>query len=180
MEDLSLHILDIAENSLAAGARNIHIAITEDVVADVLQVEVTDDGVGMRPAELKRADDPFFTTKPDHKTGLGLSLLKQAVHESNGSLEVVSSPNRGTTVTASFQASHPNCKPVGNMADTIIALVASSEEVNVVFIHTREGRKLVFDTKEIREEMAGDSLQSAKALSVIRGYLIQEEDSLTH
>lgn len=180
MEDLSLHILDVAENSIAAGARNIRITIAKDVSRDLLRIEVADDGKGMQPEELKMAANPSYTTKPDHKKGLGLSLLKEAATESNGRMEITSSPGQGTTVTAMFQASHPNCKPLGNMTDTIVALVTACEDVDVVYVHVWEGRKVVFDTKDIREELAGDPLQSAKARAVIRGYLSQEEDSLTH
>ncbi len=180
MVDLSLHILDIAENSIAAGARNIRITVTEDAPGDLLRIDVVDDGRGMQLEELKKSGDPFYTTKPGHKTGLGLALLKQAVQESNGRLDMTSSPDHGTTVSALFQASHPNCKPLGNMADTITALVTACQDIDIVYVHVREGRKLVFDTKEIREELAGDTLQSAKARTVIRGYLSQEEDSLTH
>jgi anti-sigma regulatory factor (Ser/Thr protein kinase) len=180
MEDLSLHILDIAENSIAAGARNIRITITEDVASDLLRMDVADDGRGMQPAELKKADDPLYTTKPGHKKGLGLSLLKQAAKESNGRMDIASSPGQGTTVTAAFQASHPSCKPLGNMTDTIIALVTACEDVDLLYVHIRDGKKVVFDTKDIREDLAGGSLQSTKARAVIRGYLSQEENSLTH
>jgi anti-sigma regulatory factor (Ser/Thr protein kinase) len=180
MEDLSLHILDIAENSVAAGARNIRITIAEDVSSDLLRIDVADDGKGMQPEELNRAGDPFYTTKPGHNAGLGLSLLKQAAKESDGGMEITSSPGHGTTVTATFQASHPNCKPLGNMTDTIITLVTACEDVDIVYVHAWGGRKVVFDTKDIREELAGDPLQSAKGRAVIRGYLSQEEDSLTH
>jgi anti-sigma regulatory factor (Ser/Thr protein kinase) len=179
MEDLSLHILDIAENSIAAGARNIHVTITEDAPADLFLLEVRDDGKGMGPDELKMADDPFFSTKPAHGIGLGLALLKQMAIEANGAMKIESVPGSGTTVTASFQASHPNRKPLGNMADTITAIVTECEEVDVVFVHSREGKRLVFDTKEIREELAGAPFQSAKARMVIRGFLNQEEESLT-
>jgi hypothetical protein len=172
--------LDIAENSIAAGSRNIHICVTEDTSADFLCVEVTDDGHGMEAADLQKADDPFHTTKAEHKTGLGLALLKQAAVEANGKMEMASSQGRGTSITAVFQSDHPDRKPLGSMADTITALVTAYEGIDVVFVHIREGKKLVFDTKEIREELAGAPLQSAKARMVIRGYLKQEEDSLTH
>jgi hypothetical protein len=179
MEDLSLHILDIAENSIAAGARNIYITITEDLPTDIVRIEVTDDGRGMGPEELKIAQGPFFTTKPKRKTGLGLALLNQASIEANGRMETSSHPERGTTISVSFQLSHPNRKPLGSMADTITALVTACEDINVVFVHSREGKKVVFDTQEIREELAGAPLQSAKARMFIRGFLNQEEESLT-
>jgi len=180
MQDLSLHILDIAENAIAAGAKNINISVIEEVSQDILRLEIADDGRGMTEDETKDSVDPFVTTKPTRDVGLGLPLLKDAARVANGKLEICSVPGAGTTVKASFQHSHIDRKPLGSMVDTITALVTGCQDLNIVFVHEREGRRFVFDTKEIREELAGSSLQCAKALSVIRGYLIQEESSLSH
>lgn len=180
MQDLSLHILDIAENAITAGARNVNISILEDASRDLLILEIVDDGRGMNQEELKKAIDPFVTTKLTRNIGLGLPLLNDAAKASNGNLEILSTPGNGTRVIATFQHSHIDRKPLGNMADTITALVTACEDLNIVFVHEREGRKFVFDTKEIREALADSPLHSAKALSVIRGYLNQEEESLIH
>jgi anti-sigma regulatory factor (Ser/Thr protein kinase) len=180
MEDLSLHILDIAENSIAAGARNLSIVITEDVAADVITIEVGDDGKGMDGVDLSRAADPFYTKRTTRDVGLGLSLLKQAAELTNGKMEMRSAPDVGTTVIVTFRSSHIDGKPLGNMADTVIALLTASEEMNILYIHVRDGKKLVFDSRQFREELAGDTLTSAKALDVIRGFLNQEESALTH
>ncbi|HTY37310.1 MAG TPA: ATP-binding protein [Bacteroidota bacterium] len=180
MEDLSLHILDIAENAVAAGSRLIRISITEDAARDLLSLEVSDDGNGLRREELEKAADPFFSTKSGHRTGLGLALLHQAAIEANGTMELRSVPGRGTTVSASFQASHPDRKPVGNMVDTITALLNACQDLSLVYVHSRDGKRIVFDSREMREELAGAPVHSAKAQMVIHGYLNQEEESLTH
>jgi hypothetical protein len=180
MEDLSLHILDIAENSIAAGARNLSIVITEDEAGNLVTLEVADDGKGMEGAQVAQAADPFFTTRTTKSVGLGLSLLKQAAELANGTMDIRSAPGAGTKVVATFQSSHIDRKPLGSMADTIITLISACDEMNIVYIHVRDGKKLVFDSKQIREELAGAPLNSVKALDVIRGYLNQEEDTLTH
>jgi hypothetical protein len=180
MEDLSLHILDIAENSIAAGARNIKITVGEDRLRDLLTVEIIDDGKGMSPEMVEQAADPFYTTRTTRSVGLGLALFQEAARIANGSMEIQSVPDSGTTVRATFQLSHVDRKPLGNMVETISALLSSCSEVNVHYVHERDGNRLVFDTKEIRSELGSTALNSAKAINVVRGYLNQEEEALAH
>jgi anti-sigma regulatory factor (Ser/Thr protein kinase) len=180
MEDLSLHILDIAENSIAAGARNLGIIVREDHSEDLLRVEITDDGKGMSPEVAEKAADPFSTTRTTRRVGLGLALLHEAAVTANGAMEIHSVLGRGTTITATFQLSHIDRKPLGRMAETIMALIASSAGVDILYTHSRDGKTVVLDTKEIRRQLAGIALNSVEALSVIREHLIQEEDTLAH
>ena len=104
MEDLSLHILDIAENSIAAEAKRIEIRIEEDQAKDVLAIEIKDDGNGMDEEMRRKVLDPFFTTRTTRKVGLGLPLLAQASRESEGTIEIDSKPGQGTTVTVEAPA----------------------------------------------------------------------------
>jgi hypothetical protein len=180
MEDLSLHILDIAENSIAAGAHNISIVLNEDVAADLLSIEIADDGEGMSEEVVRKAADPFYTTRTTRRVGLGLALLREAAEIANGTMEIRSSRGSGTTTRATFQLSHIDRKPVGNMAETVTALIATHAGVDVLYKHTRDARTLVFDTKEVRHQLGGASLNTVKGLNVIRGYLNQEEDTLAH
>ena len=99
MEDLSLHVLDIVENSVAAGADEIKIKITEDSKKDVLSLEVIDNGSGMDGETTKKALDPFYTTKTVRRFGFGLSLLSEAAKTANGSFYIESKKGEGTTFT---------------------------------------------------------------------------------
>jgi anti-sigma regulatory factor (Ser/Thr protein kinase) len=178
MEDLSLHILDIAENSIAAGARTIAITICEDAAADLLSVEITDDGRGMEPGVAVRAADPFYTTRTTRRVGLGLALLEEAATASNGTLTIRSAPGTGTTIRATFQLSHADRKPLGAIADTVAALVSTHEGMNILYRHQRDGKSFVFDTQEIQRQTEGASLNTTAALGVIREYLNREEHTL--
>jgi K+-sensing histidine kinase KdpD len=178
MEDLSLHILDIAENAVSAGARNLSIGVTEDLARDLLSIVIADDGRGMSADAVRQADDPFFTTRTTRRVGLGLALLREAATAANGSLEIRSTPGAGTTVRATFQLSHIDRKPLGSMAETITALMATAAEIDIEYTRTRNGRSLVLDTKEIRRQLDGMLLNSVGALSLIRDYLRKEENSL--
>ena len=129
MEDISLHILDIVENALRAGAENVVIRLAQSEKQDRLVLEVTDDGEGMTEEETRRSLDPFFTTKQGKRVGLGLPLLAQAAEETGGRLEVQSTAGHGTKVIATFGLSHIDRKPLGNMEETLHCLQATQPEV---------------------------------------------------
>ncbi len=175
MEDLSLHILDIAENSLAAGARHLSIVVCEDTEADLLSLEVSDDGKGMSEEAAVQAADPFYTSRTTRRVGMGLALLREAATAANGRLEIRSIPAAGTTVTATFQRSHIDRKPLGNMGDTVAALLAADGTIDVVYRHTRDGKEILFDSRAIRSQLGEACLKSVDTLNYIRNYLNQEE-----
>ena len=139
MEDLSLHILDIAENALRAGAKNVFIRLTQSKKDDQLVLEVSDDGEGMNEENARRSLDPFFTTKRGRRVGLGLPLLAQAAEEAGGTLEVQSAPGKGTKVIATFALSHIDRKPLGNIEQTLHCLKATHPEVCFRFENLETG-----------------------------------------
>ena len=148
MEDLSLHILDIAENSISASAKRIEIRIDEDPVKDLLTIEIKDDGKGMDEQTLQKVLDPFFTTRKTRKVGLGLSLLAQAARETDGNLELDSRNGEGTTVKATFRFSHPDRKPMGDIDETIRTLVVGYPGVDFLYEHKKNDSIYRFDTRE--------------------------------
>jgi signal transduction histidine kinase len=133
MEDLSLHILDIVENSIRANSKNVKIEIIEDKVNDLLTLIVDDNGRGMDEETRRRAVDPFFTTKDRKETGLGLSFFAQSAEEAGGELRIESEPEKGTRVTATFKLNNIDRKPLGNIEETIRCLRATHPEINFVF-----------------------------------------------
>jgi len=149
MEDLSLHILDVVENSIEANASKIVIKIIEEKSKDLLIIEIKDDGRGMNRETINKVLDPFYTTRTTRKVGLGLSLLAQAAKESNGSFEINSKVGKGTEIKATFQYSHIDRKPIGNMNDTIVTLIISHPEINFVYEYQNEEGSYVLDSKEI-------------------------------
>ena len=129
MQDISLHIMDVMENCLAAGASTIEVEVRDE--GERLHVEIRDDGRGMDEEQRSRATDPFYSTKGGKRVGLGLALFGQAARESGGSLEVASERGRGTSVHAVFVRSHPDCKPLGDVAKTLRLLRLSHPEVEI-------------------------------------------------
>ena len=135
MEDLSLHILDIVENSLRANATTVAIRLKENKVSDTLVLEVIDDGEGMDEETVRRCLDPFYTSKAGKRVGLGLPFLAQSAQEAEGSLEVQSAIGEGTRITALFRLSHIDRKPLGNLEETLQTLKATHPEVHFSFDH---------------------------------------------
>ena len=150
MEDLSLHILDIVENSIIAKASTIEIKVVEDIEKDLLTIEIRDNGQGMDEETVKKALDPFFTTRTTRKVGLGLSLLSQAARESGGNIEIESQAGGGTRVKATFGYSHIDRKPVGNMEATLTTLIVGNPEVDFIYEHKKGELEYRLDTKEVR------------------------------
>ena len=168
MEDLSLHILDIAENSVAARASRIEIRLSEDKKKDVLSVEVIDNGIGMDEETQKRALDPFFTSKKVRRFGLGLSLLSESAKAANGHLSIKSKKGRGTRVRADFQYSHIDRKPLGDIGQTIITLVIGNPDIDIIYVHKKDGHKYVFDTRRITSQLQDIPLNSLDGMRMIR------------
>jgi len=172
MQDLSLHILDVAENGIAAGATLVGISIVEDLAADRLTVEIEDNGRGMNPDFVARVLDPFTTTRTTRKVGLGLSLFQQAAQAAEGDLEIDSTLGSGTTVTAFMRHSHIDRKPMGNLAETMVTLIQGNPTVDFIFSHRRNGSEYLLDTREIRTELDGFPLDNPAVIALIRDNLI--------
>jgi len=150
MEDLSLHILDIVENSIVARAKRIEIKITEDPKENLLTIEISDDGQGMDAETVKKVMDPFFTTKTTRRVGLGLPLLGQAARESGGGIEIESKVGRGTRVKAAFGYSHIDRKPLGDIEATLRTLIVGNPEVEFIYRYKKSNSEYCLDTKEMK------------------------------
>ncbi|MCX7634445.1 MAG: ATP-binding protein [Syntrophales bacterium] len=171
MLELALHILDIAENSIRAGARNVAIRIKEEDDTDILSMEITDDGIGMDEKEQVKALDPFYTTKKVRRVGLGLPMLKQAAERAGGTFFLSSAPGKGTTVRVLFQKSHWDRQPLGDVPGAIMAVIAGSPDVDIDYEHTCNGRSFRFRTAELREMIDGLPLNQVEVLSYIKEHI---------
>lgn len=154
MDDISLHTLDVVENSISAQATTVVMRITEDRQKNLLILEIEDDGRGMDQAAATRALDPFFTTRTTRRVGLGLPMLAQSARETGGGVEVSSAIGKGTRVKATFHRDHPDCRPVGNMQETLMTLIAGHSEIDFVYEHVRDGEVARFDTRD--QSIGGD------------------------
>ncbi len=168
MRELSLHILDIAENSIAAGAKNITVSVDENSSSDLLKLIVEDDGRGMSEEMVKKVIDPFVTSRTTRKVGLGIPLLKEAAEACNGSLEITSQPGAGTTLSVTFQRSHIDRMPLGDIATTYLNLLVSNPAIHWLFIYRKNGQIFELDDAEIKETIGDVPLTDPEILRVIR------------
>ena len=152
MEDLSLHILDIAENAIRAGGKKIVIKLLEDKGNDRLTLSIEDNGKGMDRKTVNKVLDPFFTTKDRKEVGLGLALLAQAAQQAAGELKIDSEKGEGTKVTAFFQLSHPDMKPVGDVLETMAVLITANPSTQFVLDYKKDDDSYYFDSFEKRKE----------------------------
>lgn len=178
MEDLSLHILDIVENSLAAGAKQVEIRIIEDLKEDKLTIEIIDDGQGMSKEVQERALDPFFTTKTTRRVGLGLPFFQECCQVCNGQFFLESQPGKGTRIKAVLPYHHIDRKPLGNMAETLITLIVGHPKVEIIFEHKRNGVCFAFNTKEIKTILEDLPLNDPQVVSFLRSYISSQIEEL--
>jgi light-regulated signal transduction histidine kinase (bacteriophytochrome) len=168
MIELALHILDISQNSLRAGANLVEITLIEDVKKDRLSIRIKDNGCGMNASEIEKALDPFYTTKKVRRIGLGLPMLKQAALQTEGNFIIESKPGKGTLISAQFRHSHIDRQPIGDVAGAIIALVLEKPEVDILFIYRRDSFEYILDTREIRETLGSVPLNNMDVIGYIR------------
>ena len=159
MRELSLHILDIVENGITAGADCIHIDVIVSRAQDFLTIIIRDNGRGIPAEKLKKLTDPFVTTRTTRRVGLGLSLLAAAAERCAGKLAVAVGTAGGTKVTATFQYSHIDRAPIGDMAATIATLLMGNPQIDFVYTHAIDGEEFILDTRELKKELGDHSLE---------------------
>lgn len=173
MTEISLNVLDIAQNSVKANASLIEISCIVDTQKDRLAIYIKDDGCGMTNEQLSRVTDPFFTTRTTRKVGLGVSFFKMAAEMTGGSFEITSEPNKGTTVFAEFVLSSIDRMPLGSMSDTIETLIVYNTHIDFLYTYTVDGESFTLSTAEMREILGDIPLDSPDIVAYIREFLAE-------
>lgn len=178
MKELSLHILDIMHNSIAADADRVELTLIEDTQTDILSFTIADNGCGMPPEMVAAVIDPFTTSRKTRKVGLGIPLLKLAAENTGGGIRLTSKVGVGTEITAEFVYSHIDRQPLGDMAETMLGIITSYEDVNFVYSHTVDGREFKLETEEIKNILGGVSLKEPEVMLWLRDFLKENEKEL--
>ena len=172
MPELSLNVLDIAQNSVRADASLTEIRVTVDTPADKLTIVVSDNGCGMTEEQIEKVTDPFFTTRTTRKVGLGVPFFKMAAEITGGEFNITSKLGVGTTTTAVFGLSNIDRMPLGDMAGTISSLVGMNPERDFIYTFDRDGKSFTLDTREFREILGEDvSLSEPDVMAYITAYI---------
>jgi len=167
LRELSLHIMDIIENGIGAGADLIHLSIEEDHKKNLIRVTVTDNGQGIPEALLEKVTDPFFTTRTTRRVGLGLSLFREASRRCEGDFSIESREGEGTKVEATFRLDHIDLAPMGDIEGAMTSLIMGSADVDFVYSHHVDGRPFHLDTRSIKKELEGVPINHPKVLQYI-------------
>jgi hypothetical protein len=171
MKELSLHILDITQNSIRAQATLVKLTISESVPENHFSITIEDDGCGIPAEQLKNVTDPFVTTRTTRRVGLGLSLFKAASEGCGGYFEISSTVGVGTKVVGTFLRDHIDRAPLGNMADTVVTMVMSFGEADLVYEHDYNKKSFIFNTRQIKETLEVTSLNEPDILNWIREFV---------
>ena len=150
MQEISLNILDIAENSVRAEASLIEVTVKENIAEDILFFTIKDNGCGMDAQMVKRVTDPFVTTRTTRKVGLGISLLKAAAQQAGGDVFLESNVGVGTTITATFSYSHIDRQPLGDIASAMVSLISLNPDIDFVYTHIYNSEEFTLDTRELK------------------------------
>jgi len=172
LRELSLHILDIVENGIAANAGTIRILVHENGPANFLKINVRDNGRGIPEIILQQAMNPFFSTRATRNIGMGLSLLEASAQRCSGWMELVSTPEIGTSVTAVFLLNHIDRPPLGDMASTLTTLMAWDRKVDFIYHHVVNRNHFTLNTRTLRHEVnLADPAVLAELAAIIRNQL---------
>jgi hypothetical protein len=183
VREIALHLLDIAENSVAAESQNISVHVHEDLLHDLLSASVIDDGRGMDAETVQRVQDPFYTTRTTRNVGLGIPLLKLAAEQAEGSFSLQSEPGKGAWLEAEFRHSHIDRMPLGDLASTFLTLLISHPQIDWTFLYrvtdkNKKSNHFLFESAELKSELGDISLTEPEVLTFVRGMIEEGIESV--
>jgi hypothetical protein len=177
MKDLSLHIMDIVQNSIEAEAGMITMIIDEDIKENIYLITVEDNGKGMTQEVLERVIDPYYTSRKTRNVGMGIPLFMQTARQSGGDLTINSWPGIGTKVVASFQHDHIDRPVLGDIAGVVSLLAGSNPDRNFIYKHRLNGKEYIFDTREVKETLDGMPISELPVIKYLKEMI---HENLTH
>ena len=178
MRELSLNILDIAQNSISAGAPLITIEVSENTTDYTLLIGIYDNGKGMSEEQVKSVIDPFFTTRTTRKVGMGIPLFKMAAEQTGGSLEIKSELGVGTEVRAYFKTDSVDFTPLGDVASTIQMLITMNTDRDFVYKYIVNEKEFVCDTREIKTILGDVPLDTYEVSQWLKDFITENTEVL--
>lgn len=178
MRELSLNILDIAQNSIAAGASLTEIVVKENTAEKTLLIGIYDNGKGMTEEQVRNVQDPFFTTRTTRKVGMGIPLFKMAAEQTGGSFSIKSQPGVGTRVEARFKTDSIDFTPLGDMSSTIATIVCMNEDKDFIYTRVVDDAEFKFSSADIKTVLDGVPLSEPSVMSWVEGYISEQTQQL--
>ena len=178
MTELSLHVLDVAENSTKAKAALVTISVEIKSTDDEIIISIIDDGCGMTAEQVTKVTDPFYTTRTTRKVGLGVPFFKMAAEATGGNFSIQSEPGVGTTVRAVFGLSHIDRMPLGDMNATIHQLIIMHPECDFLYIYKYDDRQFTLDTREFKEILGDIPFDVPEVSAYLKQYMSENESEV--
>ncbi|MBE6801906.1 MAG: sensor histidine kinase [Ruminococcaceae bacterium] len=178
MRELSLNILDIAQNSIVAGASLTEIVVEENTAEKTLLIGIYDNGKGMTEEQVRNVQDPFFTTRTTRKVGMGIPLFKMAAEQTGGSFSIKSQPGVGTRVEARFKTDSIDFTPLGDMSSTIATIVCMNEDKDFIYTRVVDDAEFKFSSADIKTVLDGVPLSEPSVMSWVEGYISEQTQQL--
>ena len=178
MRELSLNVMDVAQNSVRAEATLVTVTVTESDKEDFLTISIEDNGCGMTQEQVQQVIDPFFTTRTTRKVGLGIPLFKLSAEQTGGSFDIQSELGRGTKTTATYVKSHVDMTPLGDINSTISILIRCNPDIDFVFIRSTDSGSFTLDTRELREVLEGVPLDTPDVVEWIEQFLEEQTQNI--
>ena len=178
MRELSLNILDIAQNSIVAGASLTEILVEENTAEKTLLIGIYDNGKGMTEEQVRNVQDPFFTTRTTRKVGMGIPLFKMAAEQTGGSFSIKSQPGVGTRVEARFKTDSIDFTPLGDMSSTIATIVCMNEDKDFIYTRVVDDAEFKFSSADIKTVLDGVPLSEPSVMSWVEGYISEQMQQL--
>jgi anti-sigma regulatory factor (Ser/Thr protein kinase) len=178
VRELSLHVMDIVENGIAAGATLIEVAIVENRRGNQLGMTIKDNGRGIPADMLEKVIDPFYTTRTTRRVGLGLSLLREAARRCDGDFRMTSKEGEGTEVYVSFRLDHIDLAPLGDMAGSMTSLIMGNADVDFVYSYDIDGKVFRIDTREVKAELDGLPITHPEVIRYIGDSIRESQEEM--
>lgn len=178
MTEISLNVLDVAQNSIRAEANFIQITVIINTLQDRLSIEISDNGYGMNEEQIKNAKDPFYTTRTTRKVGLGIPFFKFAAESTGGEFQITSKLGKGTIVTAIFILSHIDRMPLGDMTSTMHTLITLNTDIDFLYSYTVDDKNFILNTIEFREILGDVPFNFPEVSTYIKDCLQENKDEV--
>ena len=180
MKDISLHILDIMQNSLEAGANEINVEIAEIPSEDKYIVSIRDNGKGMTLEMAEKVTDPFYTTRTTRKVGMGIPMIKAHAERTGGTFELKTETGRGTEIRAIFSLNHVDRQPLGDIAGTIVLTAVSHPMVKITYNHSTSYGEFTFDTNEVKQVLDDTPINSAEVIRFLKEMITENLENIKY
>ncbi len=179
MRELSLNVLDIAQNSISANASLIEIEVSQNSVEKELLIGIYDNGKGMTKEQVQSVTDPFFTTRTTRKVGLGIPLFRMAAEMTGGSFEIESEVGVGTKVRATFKTDHVDFTPIGDLTSTVVILITMNLHTDFIYKRSLDSKEFTVDTRQLKEILGDVPMNEPSIVSWLTDYIKENTNQLT-